>query len=297
MRLVSKIFSSISVTKEEREFNAQVRKDGLEIAVNRCIQEINQAIPSKELAIKFVLQELDFAQKEEILPLNFILNSGFHQLEYQDALNRFKESESELIKIQTISDNFLKNIKNDKEIIYTLTKIIETIMDKWEIGKYAPAREESQEITEEISEPKVEYNKEEDIIIENIEEPKPIQYDSDRVNHLMEEYSDIIGDIITGTANPTEEKRIEEFKEHISSASIEGHSDHAVVLSCFYHHKEPYDTLLPIKTNQMSSNSLNFFKSILKGFAKQGFSEPFLEYEEENREDIYNLLQCELPIK
>ena len=289
MGLVTKLFASISVTKEEREFNAQVRRDGLEIAINRCLQEINQTIPSKELAIKFVLQELDFAQKEEILPLNFIFNSGFHQLEYQDATGRFKESEEELLKIQTISDNFLKNIKNEKEIIYTLTKIIEAIMYRWEIGKYAPARGENEEKIEEINEPKVENYEEKNVIIEEIEEPKPIEYDSDRVNHLMEEYSDIIGDIITGIANPKEESRIEEFKEHISKASLEGQSDHAVVLSCFYQHKEPYNTMLPIKASEMNSNSLSFLRSILKGFAKQGFSEPFLDYAEENQEEIYSL--------
>jgi len=288
MGLVTNLFASISVTKEEREFNAQVRRDGLEIAINRCLKEINETIPSKELAIKFVLQELDFAQKEELLPLDFILNSGFHQLEYQDALDRFKESEAELLKIQRISDNFLKNIKNEKEIIYTLIKIIEEIMSMWEIGKYAPARGEREADEYVVEQIEVEQHEEENII-ENIEEPKPIQYDSIRVNHLMEEYSDIIGDIITGTANPNEEGRIEEFKEHISKASLEGQSDHAVVLSCFYEHQKPYNANLPIKASEMNSNSLSFLRSILKGFAKQGFSKSFLDYAEDNRDEIYSL--------
>ena len=148
MGLVTNLFASISVTKEEREFNAQVRRDGLEIAINRCLKEINETIPSKELAIKFVLQELDFAQKEEILPPDFILNSGFHQLEYKDASDRFKESEIELLQIQTVSDNFLRNIKNEKEMIESLTTIIEETMYQWEIGKYSPARVESKERVE-----------------------------------------------------------------------------------------------------------------------------------------------------
>jgi len=293
MGFMSNLLACIWVTKEERQFNAQIRKDGLEIALNRCIDEINKKIPSKELAIKFVLQELDFAEKEEILPPDFILNSGFHKLEYQNASDRFKESEIELLQIQTISDNFLRNIKNQKEIIQSLTTIIEETMYQWEIGKYSPARAEKEKIVEETPQPKIEKEKEEDknIIIEEIEEPKPIQYDSNRVNHLMEEYSDIIGDIITGTPNPKEESRIEEFKEHISLATIEGHSDHAVVLSCFYEHQEPYNRQLPIQVSDMNEVSLNFFRSILKGFAKQGFSEPFLHYAEKNRNEIHDLTQ------
>jgi len=285
MGLLTNLFACIWATKEERQFNAQVRKDGLEIALNRCLEEVNQKIPSKELAIKFVLQELDFAEKEEVLPHDFILNSGFHKLEYQDASERFKESESELLQIQTVSDDFLRNIKNEKEMIASLTTIIEETMYQWEIGKYAPAR------VEEVTQPEVKKEEEKNIIIEEIEEPKPIQYDSDRVNHLMEEYSDIIGDIITGTPNPKEESRIEIFKEHISLASIEGHSDHAIVLSCFYEHKEPYNMQLPIKVSEMSEVSLNFFRSILKGFAKQGFSEPFLDYADNNRDEIHDLTQ------
>ena len=287
MGLITNLLACILATKEERQFNAQVRKDGLEIALNRCLDEINRKIPSTELAIKFVLQELDFGEKERILPPDFILNSGFHQLEYQDASNRFKESEVELRKIQTISDNFLRNIKNEKEMVESLTTIIEEVIYQWEIGKYSPAR------VEEITEPKVEINEEKNIISEDIEEPKPIQYDSDRVNHLMEEYSDIIGDIIIGAINSKEERRIEEFKEHISRAGVEGESPHALVLGCFYEHKEPYNTQLPIKMSEMSGTSLKFFMSILEGFAKQGYSQPFLAYMEKYRDDFNLLIQKE----
>ncbi len=290
MGLLNNLLACIWVTKEEREFNAQVRRDGLEIAVNRFLEEINENIPSKELAIKFLLQELDFAQKEEVLPIDFILNSGFHPLEYQDALNRFKENEAELVAIQRVSDNFLKNIKNEEEIVEISTKLIESIMYHWGVGKYAPARGESDEYKDVVSQiEEVEEHIEEEKIIEKIEEPKPIQYDSNRVNHLMEEYSDIIGDIITGTPNPKEERRVEEFKEHISKASLEGESDHAVVLGCFYEHKEPYNAHLPIKVKEMSDISVNFLRSILKGFEKQGFSETFLLYSEENRDEINRL--------
>ena len=167
---------------------------------------------------------------------------------------------------------------------------IETIQEE------EPKEEINQEITEapiEIEEsppPTPEPIEEEKPVIEKIEEPKepqPIYYDSQRVNALMEEYNDIIGDIITGKPNEKEKKRIEEFKEHISKASIEGVSDHAIVLSCFYEHKEPYKQTLPIKASEMNENSLKFLQNILKGFEQQGFSDAFLVYEKENREDIY----------
>ena len=187
-------------------------------------------------------------------------------------------------------------MQNEEEITHTSITIIEGIMSKWEIGKYAPSREENEEkaIEEELRREEIEtlatHEPLDKPIIEEIEEPikpKIIQYDSNRVNTLMEEYSDIIGDIITGKANEKEEERIKEFKEHISKASLEGESDHALVLSCFYEHEEPYNKTLPIPATEMNGASLNFLQSILKGFEQQGFSEVFLDYAEENREVVY----------
>ena len=284
MGLLTHLFSYIKEIKERDEFNKQLREDGLKIAIDRCIKEINKSIFSKEIAIKFVLQELDFAQKEKTLPPEFISGSGFHQLEYQDAINRFKEDASQLVTAQNLFDKLLRKIKNEEEMIKTSIDILEKTMLQWEIGKYSPARTENQE-----QESKTKENHQSDISKEEIKEPKPIQYDSKRVNHLMEEYSDIIGDIITGRENSNEEERIKEFKEHISLASIEGHSHHAVVLSCFYKHKEPYKSKSPIKVSEMSEISLNFLRSILKGFSQQGFSQVFLKYAEENSKEIYDL--------
>jgi hypothetical protein len=285
MGLLNDILACIKATKEEKAFNAELRKEGLKIAVNQCLNNINETIPSKEMAIKFVLQELDFGEKENIFPQDFLLNSGFHQLEYQNALERFKEDKVELLQIQTPFDNFLRKIKNEEEMLSVSMNIIKQVMYKWEIGKYSLARGEAEETD-------IQPEEEDNIEVKEIEEkPKIIQYDSTRVNELMEEYSDIIGDIITGINNPKEEQRIEEFKEHISLARQEGHSDYAVVLSCFYEHKKTYNTNLSVKVNEMNGVSLNFLKSILKGFSKQGFSEAFCTYMEENKDEIYLLIQ------
>ena len=317
MDLLSNLFNCIWQTKEQREFNAKVREYGLKIAINDSLKAIHESISSKEIAIKFILQELDFANQENTLEQEFIKSSGFHPLEYENTLLRFKENEEELLKTQNIFDTLLKNMLNEEEITDTSITIIEGIMSKWEIGKYATAREEheiemevetviqkeeqkEEKIQEEIIESPIKVEEantpepivENEPVIEKFEEPKepqPIQYDSKRVNALMEEYSDIIGDIITGKANEKEEKRIKEFKEHISKASIEGESDHALVLSCFYEHEEPYNETLPIPATEMNGASLNFLQSILKGFEKQGFSEVFLDYAEENREVVYNI--------
>jgi len=309
MGLISDIFNCIGQTKEQREFNAKIREYGLAIAINKSLEEIHKSILSKEVAIKFVLQELDFANQENTLPQEFISNSGFHPLEYKDTLNRFKESEKELLKPQSIFDDLLRNIQNEEEVNTTSINIIEDIMSKWKVGRYALAREENEETVLQEKKPKKEIKKksdkapieiekantptpepikEEKPIIEEPKEPQPIYYDSKRVNGLMEEYNDIIGDIITGKANEKEEKRIEEFKEHISKASIEGVSDHAIVLSCFYEHKKPYNQTLPIRASEMNNTSLKFLQNILKGFEQQGFSDTFLKYEKENREGINN---------
>jgi hypothetical protein len=276
MGLLMDLLACIKATKEEREFNKQLRKDGLKIAIKQYIEEINKRIPSKEIAIKFVLQELDFAQKEDILPLEFILNSGFHQLEYKDALDRFQENKIELLQIQTILDNFLRRVKNEKEIADISIEIIEQTMQRWEIGKYSRARGKEKE--EEVETP----------IEKSVKKPDIIEYDNNRINEIMEEYSDIIGDIIIGTKNPEEEIRIKAFKEHISKATLEGHNPYALVLNCFYEHPEP-----SIPISEMDDNALKFLRTILKGFSKQGFSESFLDYMDKYKEEINLLNQQE----
>jgi len=299
MDLLSNLFNCIWQTKEQREFNAKIRAYGLTTVLNHFLEEIHESISSKEMAIKFILQELDFANQENTLEQEFITSSGFHPLEYENTLLRFKENEQELWKTQKIFDTVLKNMQNEEEATNTSITIIEGIMSKWEIGKYAPSREENEEkaIEEELRREEIEtlatHEPLDKPIIEELEEPikpKIIQYDSQRVNALMEEYSDIIGDIITGKTNEKEEERIKEFKEHISKASLEGESDHAIVLSCFYEHEEPYNKTLPIPATEMNGASLNFLQSILKGFEQQGFSEVFLDYAEENKEKYQELI-------
>ncbi len=279
MELLTHLLACIKTTKEQRVFNEKIRKDGLEIAIKQFIKEINDKIPSKEIAMKFVLQELDLAQQEKSLPQAFISDSGFHPLEYEGTVERFRENDEDLLKIQTLFDEFLKKIR-EREINLVSIEILDGIMDQWKIGRYSPAREREAELAPEPE-------REPTIITE---EPKEtIHYDANKVSELMEEYSDIIGDIITGTNTPEKESRMEVFKNHISEAGMQGESDHALVLCCFYEHKEPYNTHLPIPLKEMSDLSLNFFRSIVKGFSQQGFSQPFIDYIDENKEEAHLL--------
>ena len=303
MGLLTYLLTCIQATKEEREFNEQLRKSGLKIAVKECSDKINKMIPSPDIAIKFILQELDFSHKEDVFSQEFMLNSGFDKLEYEGALEMFQENKTQLLEIQTIFDNFLRKIKNEKEMISISMHILETVMYKWKIGKHSTEKQkkqkekyrqqEEEKYKQQQEEEKGTIEEENKILYEQqiAQEPPKVlhQYSQKKVNALMEEYSDIIGDIIIGTNNLKEKSRIEEFKEHISRAGVEGKSSHAIVLSCFYEHKEPYNAQLPIPINQMDATSVKFFMSILKGFSKQGFSQSFLNYMDKYQEE-FNLL-------
>ena len=67
MDLLSNLFNCIWQTKEQREFNAKIRAYGLKTVLNHFLEEIHESISSKEMAIKFILQELDFANQENTL--------------------------------------------------------------------------------------------------------------------------------------------------------------------------------------------------------------------------------------
>ena len=275
MERLFSLLTCFRTTKEEREFNKELRDKGLEIAIEQCLNKINQLISSEEIARKFILQELDFAQKEELLPQNFIINSGFNPVEYEGALEEFSENKEELLNLQILLENLLNKITQKEEIIYISIKVIDQVMKEWKIGKYKQINDEK----------KIEKAVQEEI------PSAVIQYDVQKVNELMEEYSDIIGDIIMGTTTPNEEERTEDFKNHISQAGIEGKSPHALILSCFYEHKKPYNQQLPISINQLDETALSFLKSILKGFSSQGFSPAFITYKENHPHEIYNLLK------
>lgn len=316
-------------TREQRTFEEKLYVIGLEKEEAIMIEKINETIPSEELAVKFVLQELDVARQGDTFSQNFVQNSGFHKAEYLGALKKFEEDREALEEVQLLVVDFLNKISNEKTMFKVSMAMLNGVMEHWEIGKYS---EEGQlflqdelmkkELPLEKSTPfklmlslkqikmfimeKLVYadDKIQDLLDayalykekkkvpvsslkeEDFKENEAIVvvkiYTEEKVNELMEEYSHIIEEIITGKINSSNSEEVEMFQNHMSLAAKEG-NNLAFVFCAFFEGT----TSFPI--THMDDKSKIFFIEILDTFQKKGFSKSLHTYLQKNGENVYSL--------
>ncbi|RUM71436.1 MAG: hypothetical protein DSZ07_00475 [Sulfurovum sp.] len=327
-------FHCLRRTEEQRVFEERLFIEGLQREELKIVEKINQTIPSEELAVKFVLQELDAIRIGDMLNQDFTKKSGFHHAQYLGALEKFGEVEEELDKIQIILFSFLNKIANEKIMFQTNREILDRVMEYWEIGKYSEEGklfiEEEQEtpltinpkttnfslkpylkkiqkdvmnklvtVDEKIqnlldsyalSQKRLNEEKEEkkeNQVLKEEQESKNTIYTEEKINSLMEEYSHIIEDVITGKIQPEHQNEVEIFKEHISLAAVEG-NNLSFVFCAFFETKSSFSNL-PVPINMMDDKSKMFLIQILNTFAKKGFSENLHDYFNKNRDVVYAL--------
>ena len=175
----------------------------------------------------------------------------------------------------------------------TAISILDGVMEYWEIGKYAEedeelVHEENSEVSTPIQEVEVR-SQPDDIEKEEIApaEAKVKIYTDEKVNDLMEKYSHVIEDIITGIINPKHVEEIAIFQEEISLATEEG-NNLASVFCAFFEPKPSFPTL-PLSIINMDDTSKTFFIQILTTFAAKGFSKSLKNYLYDNQDDVYIL--------
>jgi len=318
-------------TEEQRVFEERLFIKGLKKEQIKIVKKINQTIPSEELAVKFVLQELDAIRIGDMLNQDFTKKSGFHHAQYLGALEKFTEVQKELEKIQTILFPFLNKIANEKIMSQANREILDRVMEYWEIGKYS---EEGKLFVEEeketpstinpkttnfslkpylkqiqkdvmhklvtvdnkiqnlldsyaLSQKRAKEEKEEEEPLKEQQESKITIYTEEKINSLMEEYSHIIEEVITGKIHPEHQNEVEVFKEHISLAAVEG-NNLSFVFCAFFETKSSFSTL-PVPINMMDDKSKMFLIQILNTFAKKGFSDNLHDYFNQNRDTVYAL--------
>lgn len=141
-------------TKEQRVFEEKLYSMGLENEQRLMIERLNAKIPSKDIALKFVLQELDVASEGGASLQDFVKKSGFYTSEYAGAVMKFEGEQEEIEEIQIPFFIFLNKISDEKRMNQTVIKVLNGVMEHWKIGKYSDERRMDirEEILEEVAE-------------------------------------------------------------------------------------------------------------------------------------------------
>jgi len=138
MGFFDSLFGKKERSQADIDFENHVRHDGAIYAGQRLADIINEKITSKDLAVQFILEELDAARQGNSFAKTFALNSGFEPSQYIGAMEKTKwEGDvSELEHIQLFYRIFLVKISDTNLMVELSTVIVDNIMKMWKLGKY-----------------------------------------------------------------------------------------------------------------------------------------------------------------
>ena len=125
-------------------FRKQVEIDGVDQAGFRVTQVMHQKLsPSREVALQFVLEELDAARQGNVQSKKFAAESGFDVSEYHGALAKtsWVGEVSDLEEMQQFKAAFAYHLKDDIDLMVGLSlSVVDWTMKDWFFGKYARNR-------------------------------------------------------------------------------------------------------------------------------------------------------------
>ena len=346
LNFFSPIFQCFGRTKEQKLFEERLYREGLEKEIKKVIKTINtETIKSKDIALKFMLQELDILRKGDVSSQRFVERSGFHLAEYLGTSRKFEEDRDEIQKVQDILIAFLEQISDEKIMFESAQTILNSIMKHWGIGKYSEegklfikdeeikdnpsnskkvkrynvfssslflkklrkifmdkliyADKQIQKLLDTFASTPMEIEQEEPNIKKESpsikkekttlkKESQSVKiYSDEKIYELMEEYSLVIEEIITGKITPENHENMLQFQEHIRLALLEG-NNLASVFYPFFDSKS-FSSTIDFPITKMDDKSKKFFIDILNSFKKRGFSVNLHKYLYENQKDVYML--------
>jgi len=278
MGLFGKIFNGImgqdknNRPKEDIDFENQVKNDGYEYAGKRIGDLLNEKITSKDLAKQFVLEELDAARQGSDYAKTFVKNSGFKSVEYVGAMNktRWEGDESELEHLQLFLRAFLMKISDIDLMVKISTAVVDEIMKRWGLGKYENLNIQS-DTSQDINE-----------VLEQFD------FSDEKVEELIQEYSDVIHNIITGLASIGSMERMNHFAELMAMAALKGQYK-GIAYSCFVNHTDIMAKYLPISIDKMNEKAFDYFLTLLNNYAQFGFSKSLKKYLKNNKQNAEKL--------
>lgn len=119
-----------------------IQEQGIDKTSELLAEYINQKIPSEDVAIQFVLEELEAASQGNEIARLFAETSGFDEDDYLGAMyNSFEEVDGKNGPQQEILNLCMMLRPNQILMTELRIKTVDNIMKYWKLGKYAAVNE------------------------------------------------------------------------------------------------------------------------------------------------------------
>lgn len=127
----------------KNEMIGAIEEHGIDLTSKMLAEYINQKILSEDIAIQFVLEELEAASQGNETAKLFALTSGFDEDDYMGAMsNSFEEIDGADGPQQTILNLCMMLYPNQNLMAELRIKTVDNIMKEWQLGKYSAVNDE-----------------------------------------------------------------------------------------------------------------------------------------------------------
>ena len=253
-------------------FEDEVRKHGVNSIASWTSKEVMKRIDSYDIALQFVLEELDAARQGDDTAINFANNSGFKENEYVGAMGNSFEEVDGPDGPQNCLLNIVLQISDIDLMVRLRVATVDKIMLYWNLGKY---REQST------------FN---GFILESECEKiaKYLDLSESGIHSFLDKYNDVLIPMLMGRVSPKDVTRMNELADFMGYASSTGHPI-AVALSCFTSHGGPFTNKLPVPINRMDKDTIEFLVTLYESNIGRGYSQSGRNYLQKNSDKILEM--------
>ena len=122
----------------KNEMLETIQTHGVDVTAKQLAEYLTQKLPSEEVAIQFVLEELEAASQGDGTAKTFASTSGFDKDDYLGAMNNsFEDVDGASGPQQELSKLCMMLYPNQQLMTELRIKTVDGIMKEWKLGKYA----------------------------------------------------------------------------------------------------------------------------------------------------------------
>ena len=134
---IKKKAEKVQKNGNDNEMKRLINKDGIDFVAKRFAEIVNEKILSEDVAMQFILEEVEAASKGNDVSKEFALNSGFDNDDYKGAMdNSFEEVEGVAGAQEQLGNLSMLLYPNQDLMAEFRIKVVDNIMIKWKLGRY-----------------------------------------------------------------------------------------------------------------------------------------------------------------